>query len=399
MNQTHLDDGFDLSLSLKDEDGKLLRLFYVQGFSYEEIMRVNGISYSGVTSRMHKAKKKVRSLLNNNGISTESLLSALSGGMEYMKLNLGLSSEILNGIKTVEYAQSSEKDGKRYSLWGINLEYTKECGLRLIATDGKRMAVAQLPHRNGNGDISIIIPIEELSILKEYLAEKDTEVSIEQIDGNMAAFYIGDTKKLINLIPEKYPDYGAVIFYPMKYKESVTVDRKLAISFMEKIIKISEGYDPSELMFCAIWVQWDDTIYVTKASDFLSIKGITERSMETFRQILQFIVKDNSADELANNIYNHLPREEYQKLLDEIEKRKLPPAEPIGTLKVLESQGEVKFAGKFNSHFILDPLKTMESDNVRIVFYRMEGLPAIMDPVLLRDNTENIHLIMPMKVD
>jgi DNA polymerase III sliding clamp (beta) subunit (PCNA family) len=317
--------------------------------------------------------------------------------MEYMRLNLGLSSEILNGIKVVEYAQNIEAEKKGHFLCGINLEYTKESGLRLITTDGKRMAVAQLPHRNENGDISIIIPTEELGILKEYLADKNSEVNIEQIDENMAAFYIGDTKKLIKLIPKKYPDYRAVIFYPIGYDESVTVERMLAISFMEKIIGTSEGYDPSD------WVQWDNTIYVTKASDLLNTKEITKRSMETFRQILHFIVKDNPkvveyADTLVNNIFNYLPQEEYQKQLDEIEKRNLPPVEFIGTLNILKSQSESKFSGRFNSNFILDALKTMIGDNITLS-YKMEGHFTTLHPILLKDDTENIHVIMPMKVD
>jgi RNA polymerase sigma-70 factor (ECF subfamily) len=390
VSQFHLDDNFDLRL-LRDEDGKLLRLFYVQGFSYEEIMRVNGISYSAVTSRMHKAREKLRSLLNKNGISTESLLSALSGGVEYMKLNLGLPSEFLNGIETVEYAQSSEEDGKRYSLWGINLEYTKECGLRLIATDGKRMAVAQLPHRNGNGDISIIIPTEELSILKEYLAGKDAEVSIEQIDENMAAFYIGDTKKLIKLIPEEYVNYKAVIFYPIGYNESITLDRKEAIRIMEMIVEASEGNYPSD------WIKWEDTICITK-NEMIMTRELLEKSLTVLRQILGFIVKNESPKDVTDGIFSYISRDECQNLFNEIEKGKLPPVEIVGQLKILESKGDTKFCGRFNSHFILDSLKAMEGDNITIS-YTLEGHFATLHPVLLKDDTENIHIIMPMKVN
>jgi len=57
-----------------------------------------------------------------------------------------------------------------------------------------------------------------------------------------------------------------------------------------------------------------------------------------------------------------------------------------------------KFSGRFNSYFILDALKAMEGDNITIS-YTLEGHFATLHPVLLKDDTENIHIIMPMKVN
>jgi len=76
----------------------------------------------------------------------------------------------------------------------------------------------------------------------------------------------------------------------------------------------------------------------------------------------------------------------------------LPPVEIVGQLKILESKGDTKFCGRFNSHFILDALKAMEGDNITIS-YTLEGHFATLHPVLLKDDTENIHIIMPMKVN
>jgi len=33
------------------------------------------------------------------------------------------------------------------------------------------------------------------------------------------------------------------------------------------------------------------------------------------------------------------------------------------------------------------------------ISYKMEGHTATLHPILLKDDTENIHIIMPMKVD
>ena len=98
-------------------------------------------------------------------------------------------------------------------------------------------------------------------------------------------------------------------------------------------------------------------------------------------------------------IFNHLPREEYQKLLREIEKRKEPPSDPVGKLKVLASEGDAKFAGRFNSHFLLDAFRAMTGDAVKMR-YRMESyMNVTLHPLLLEDGTDNVHVVMPMKVD
>jgi hypothetical protein len=365
-------------------------LFYVYGFNYAQITRVNGISYSAAASRLHKAKERLRALMDGSVSLSQSAaaIRVLSGGVEYMKL--GISNNVLDGVKAVEYAQCIEPEKRRF-ICGVNLEYTAENGLRLIATDGKRMAVAQLPGDGGEEDISLIIPTEELTILKEALERKSAVVSLDRIDENLAAFYIDDDKKLIKLIPERFPDYRSII--PKHYNESVTVDRKLAIDLMRKIAEASEKPSPSD------WIQWENVIYVSCASDILEMRELTGDSMELCRILLGFIVESAAPEELSKRILNHLPREEYQKLLREIEKRKEPPSDPVGKLKVLASEGEAKFVSRLNSHFFLDAFRAMTGDVVKMR-YRMESHTNVtLHPLLLEDGTDNVHLVMPMKVD
>jgi DNA polymerase III sliding clamp (beta) subunit (PCNA family) len=365
-------------------------LLYVYGFKYDEITRVSGLSYSAAASRLHKAKKRIKALIDGYIPPSDAgpAIMALSGGMEDMKL--GFSTDILEGIRAVEYAQNIE-DEKRQFLCGVNLEYTREHGLRLIATDGKRLAVAQLPSDGAEEDMSITIPTEELGILKEAMEGKSAAVSVGQIDENLAAFYIDDGKKLVKLISAKFPDYRVVIFYPRIYSKSVTIERKLAIDAMEKVIEASEGNSPSD------WIQWSDVMYISHASDILAMREITDRAMELCHTLLGFIARSAFPKELADNIFTHLPREEYQKLLEELEKRKAPPSEPVGTLKILASEGEAEFAGRFNSHFLLDAFRAMTGDAVKIR-YRMDGR-ITQHSVLLEDDTDNIHILMPMKVE
>jgi len=305
-------------------------------------------------------------------------------------MKLGLSKDILDGIKAVEYAQNID-DEKRYFLHGACLEYTKEDGLRMIATDGKRLAVAQLPGDGGEENMSIVIPTEELNILKESLASICVDVSVDKIDNNLAAFYIGDEKKLVKLIPLQFPDYTAVLFYPKGYSNSVTIERRPAIKLMEEIVETSEGRCASD------WIQWDDTLYILHASDVLQTPDVMEQSMELHHKILGFIAESVSPEKLSENIFNYLPREEYQKLLDVIEKRKAPPLDPVGTLKALDSEGDIEFAGRCGSNFLLDAFRAMTGDAVKIR-YRLEmDMRVTRHALRLEDDTDNIHLLMPMR--
>ena len=304
-------------------------------------------------------------------------------------MKLGLSTDMLDGIRAVEHAQSTEI-GKRNFLCGVNLGYTQTDGLRLTATDGRRLAMAQL-QSNGEGEnMSMTIPTEELEILKEMLGQKSAHVSVEQIDEDMAAFYVDNMKKLIKLGPGDFPDCNPVVEAPRRYTESVTIERESAIHLMNVIGGNSSASSD--------WIQWDDVIYVAHPSDILTVQDVTGRSIGLCYILLRFITESASPDELYEKIFCHLPREEYQELLDELEKRAKPPPQPVGTLKILASEGGVKFVGRFNSHFLLDAFKAMTCDTVKMR-YRMEQHSNVtMKPLMLEDDTDNIHIVMPMKV-
>lgn len=376
--------------SLKPGDRQILKLFYGYGFKYSEIMRVNNIPYSAASSRLHKAKKRLEALIDDyippSQVGAGSI--TLSGGAEYMKL--GLSTDFLAGIAAVEHAQLTEI-GKRDFLCGINLEYTQEDGLRLIATDGRRLSMAQLPS-DGNGEsMSATIPTEEINILKEVIGEKSVEVNIERIDADMAAFYIGSEKKLIKLETGSFPDYRGVIKKPENYTDSITIERKPAIDILEKLVGGSSA--PSD------WIQWNNIIYVSHASDILAMREVTERTVELCYMLLRFISKSTSPEELSDRIFGHLSRDEYQKLLNDLEKRAAPPSEFAGILEVLDSESEVRFVARFNSYFFLDALKAMTCDTVRMIYKKDSHSNTILHPLLLEDETDNIHIFMPMIVD
>ena len=106
--------------SLSKEDVGILRLFYIYGFDYSQIMRVSGLSYSALTSRLHRIRKRIKTITGDYILTTkaESAFTILSGGAKYMKIGLGFSDSVLSTIRTVEYAQPTETD--RQFLCGIS---------------------------------------------------------------------------------------------------------------------------------------------------------------------------------------------------------------------------------------------------------------------------------------
>lgn len=384
--------------SLKAKDEQILRLFYIYGFRYDEITRVTGLSYSAAANRLHKAKKRMKALIDGYIPPSKagSAIMTLSGGMRNMEL--GLSTDILGGINAVEHAQCIEPE-KRNFLCGIFLEYTQADGLRMVATDGRRLAITQLPGNGGGEDMSMTIPTEELEILKEALSQQTAAVSVEQIDGDMAAFHVGDVKKLVKLGSGTFADYRWVIKPLVSYTESVTVDRKASADLMEKLMKATED-SPAPNQMPSDWIQWDDTVYVSHASNILAGPGTIEGYKELCHTFLRFIADSSSPEELSSMILNHQPREEYERLLSEMEKRTAPPLEPLGKLKILDSEGENRFVGRFSSLFFCDAFNAMKGDTIKMRYRMEDHIPfdATMRPLLLEDGSDNIHVVMPMKV-
>jgi len=310
-----------------------------------------------------------------------------------MIVKLGLSYDVLNGIKAVEYAQSTEIT-QRHFLCGINLDISKEDGIRFIATDGKRMAIAQLPVDRPDTDMSLVIPTEEFVILMESLEKENVSTSIEQIDDTSAVFYIGDTKKLIKLASEKYPDYRAVI--PKDYTQSITMDKKEATELLKKAIRPA-------LICQSGWIQKGDKVHVSSSASVYDVWMADRKAAQLGRELISIIVKGSSPEEIGNDILGHLPKEEYQELFDELEKHKRNSMTiEQGQLQVLHSTGDSGFIAKFNSQYMLDALQSMAGDRVTI-HYKMEDRIALdtiatQRSILLRDDTQNMHILMPMMI-
>jgi DNA polymerase-3 subunit beta len=123
-------------------------------------------------------------------------------------------------LSLVQYAMAQQDI--RYYLNGL-LMVVEDGALKLVATDGHRLAFAalklgaQLPRQE------VIVPRKTVLELGKLLADTDAKVKIE-IAATQASFSFGNVELVSKLIDGKFPDYTRVI--PSGHKNRLQVERE-----------------------------------------------------------------------------------------------------------------------------------------------------------------------------
>ena len=120
----------------------------------------------------------------------------------------------------VQYAMAQQDI--RYYLNGL-LMVVEDKQLKLVATDGHRLAFASLKL---DGDVprqEVIVPRKTVLELSKLLADSDDEVKIE-VSPAQAAFSFGSIELVSKLVDGKFPDYTRVI--PTQHKNRLLIERE-----------------------------------------------------------------------------------------------------------------------------------------------------------------------------
>src|SRR5258706_16020307 len=120
----------------------------------------------------------------------------------------------------VQYAMGQQDI--RYYLKGL-LMVVEGGELKVVATDGHRLAFAALPLGVSLPRQEAIVPRKTVVELTKLLADSDDEVSIE-LSGTQAAFSFGAIELVSKLIDGKFPDYTRVI--PTQHKNRLQIERE-----------------------------------------------------------------------------------------------------------------------------------------------------------------------------
>jgi DNA polymerase-3 subunit beta len=120
----------------------------------------------------------------------------------------------------VQYAMAQQDI--RYYLNGL-LMVVEDKQLKLVATDGHRLAYASLPLAAELPRQEVIVPRKTVLELGKLLADNDNEVKIE-LAATQAAFSFGSVELVSKLVDGKFPDYTRVI--PTTHKNKLQIERE-----------------------------------------------------------------------------------------------------------------------------------------------------------------------------
>ena len=141
--------------------------------------------------------------------------------------------ELKRLLDLTQYAMA--RQDVRYYLNGMLLEVSAQ-QIRTVATDGHRLAVAQLDVATGVDESkSIIIPRKGVLELARLLSDEGDELNI-RIGSNAVQMLIDDIRFSSKLIDGKFPDYGRVIPDAGQCDKRVSIDRE---SFRQCLVRTS----------------------------------------------------------------------------------------------------------------------------------------------------------------
>jgi DNA polymerase-3 subunit beta len=120
----------------------------------------------------------------------------------------------------VQYAMAQQDI--RYYLNGL-LMVVEDRQLKVVATDGHRLAFASLKLAADLPRQEVIVPRKTVLELAKLLADSDEEVRIE-LAATQAAFSFGAVELVSKLVDGKFPDYTRVI--PTQHKNRLQIERE-----------------------------------------------------------------------------------------------------------------------------------------------------------------------------
>jgi len=113
----------------------------------------------------------------------------------------------------------------RYYLNGLLLDIGDGV-LRAVATDGHRLAIAEMAAETGDTPRQVIVPRKGISELLRLLGSGDEEVTIE-LGSNAIQVTLPEVRLTSKLIDGKFPDYRRVVPKEEDSDKTVVVDREL----------------------------------------------------------------------------------------------------------------------------------------------------------------------------
>lgn len=131
-------------------------------------------------------------------------------------------------LSLVQYAMAQQDI--RYYLNGMLLVLDGN-ELKVVATDGHRLAYASCGIGSENGRMDIILPRKTVMELSRLLSDTEDPVRIDLLQ-NQARFVFGDIDLITKVIDGKFPDYNRVI--PSGYSRNIALERAPLLQALQR---------------------------------------------------------------------------------------------------------------------------------------------------------------------
>ncbi len=156
-----------------------------------------------------------------------------------------------------EVAYAASREGSRYAFSGIMIE-RKDNGLRLVATDGRRLATTVLSYMGGP-EFQAVVPVKLLGYVRMALGKLDLVTAT--VGTNYVQFVWGRSLMTVRQLESRFPEYSAVIPKSGSLPNRVWIDRVPLIAALKSLKPFTSG-DVSVVRFEA-----DDNKLTLSAKD------------------------------------------------------------------------------------------------------------------------------------
>ncbi len=147
-----------------------------------------------------------------------------------------------------ETAFAAAREETRYAIHGIMIDLAAGC-LRLVATDGRRLALSYQNLDGSKGEFRVVVPLRALATLARAIPEGSKDDLEIAVGAKQLEFSFGRVRLLCQLLDTRFPDYESVV--PKAADTTVELNRSLLESNLRKTAILC----PAELRMVRFEVQ------------------------------------------------------------------------------------------------------------------------------------------------
>jgi len=136
---------------------------------------------------------------------------------------------MLKMIQETSFAAAREET--RYAINGVMMDYADSC-LRLVATDGRRLAISYHNLDGGKGEFKVVVPQRALATIARALPEGSKEMLAIAVGDKQIAFTFGHVNLISQQLESRFPDYQSVL--PKAADTTVELNRASLESSLRK---------------------------------------------------------------------------------------------------------------------------------------------------------------------